>query len=554
VAKRFNLQTKIILITLAAAAVVLISVSLIDSYWAYQLADENRYDRYIALTQSLARRIRDGNYLEHPAELAQELRSVKDYPLGKSVTQIDVFVHNGPESKLVASTSTDGKLLPEVDELTPDKVPAGYSEFYIVNPDTKDVYTLEHNPPNGPQSWVFSAQIRNGDQVLGCVNLMGIRDLEYQYLSDLQLKTVLLIFATIAALLVILSVLFWWFFRRPMHELIGAMAQAETGNLAVQANVFSEDEIGTLASNFNRMLTKIRYANDENQALLHQIKDFNEVLSQKVLQATTELAEKNRELRHVNQLLFETQRTLATSERQALAGQMAASLAHEIGTPLNAISGHVQLISKTHARDEKTLRRLKIIASQIDQITATVKNLLMATRQARMSMRPVEVNELVLETLALTEPVLNARGIIVKTDLGEKLPQVFGDADRLRQVLLNLINNSIDAMPHGGRLMIHSFTEIQDENSSQVVIEIRDTGCGIDSEDIDRIFEPMFTTKRIGEGVGLGLAICRETVEEHDGRIIARSEPSNGAVFIIQLPAYQAESREEKLVSGVVSN
>jgi two-component system, NtrC family, sensor kinase len=332
------------------------------------------------------------------------------------------------------------------------------------------------------------------------------------------------------------------------------MAQAETGNLAAQANVYGEDEIGTLASNFNRMLTKIRYASEENQNLLSQIKDFNEELSQKVLSATAELAEKNRELRGANQALFETQRSLATSERQALAGQMAASLAHEIGTPLNAISGHVQLIAKTHLQDEKTQRRLKIISSQIEQITATVKDLLVATRQLRMTMRPVEINSLIQETLALTEPVLDARGIIVKPDLTDNLPLVLGDGDRLRQVLLNLINNSIDAMPHGGRLMVHSSLLSIDNGNQQVVIEIRDTGCGIDPEDLDRIFEPMFTTKRIGEGVGLGLAICRETIEEHDGRITVRSETEFGTAFTIELPTYQIDANREKSAVEAVSN
>jgi signal transduction histidine kinase len=127
-----------------------------------------------------------------------------------------------------------------------------------------------------------------------------------------------------------------------------------------------------------------------------------------------------------------------------------------------------------------------------------------------------------------------------------------GDGDRLRQVLLNLINNSIDAMPHGGRLMVRSFADSMDERE-EVMIEIRDTGVGIGPDDIERIFEPMFTTKRIGEGVGLGLAICRETIEEHDGRITVKSELSKGTVFTIQLPTYKAAIRNEKPTEATVA-
>ena len=101
-------------------------------------------------------------------------------------------------------------------------------------------------------------------------------------------------------------------------------------------------------------------------------------------------------------------------------------------------------------------------------------------------------------------------------------------------------------MPHGGRLIVRSSLNSLDEENQQVFIEIRDTGCGIDPEDLGRIFEPMFTTKRIGEGVGLGLAICREIIEEHDGRIAAQSNPQSGTVFTIELPTYQSNASSRK--------
>jgi len=269
--------------------------------------------------------------------------------------------------------------------------------------------------------------------------------------------------------------------------------------------------------------------------MLVRIENFNAELARQVEGATAELERRNEELRRINEELFDTQKNLARSERLAVAGQLAASLAHEIGTPLNSISGHVQLLSRRRTGDEVANRRLKIIESQIDNIVRSVKQLLSWTRKFELRMAPVNLPHVVEESILLSSPSLEHRGIKVKTEIPREIPEIIADGGYLQQVVLNLINNSMDAMPHGGELRLR-LRHPANGAAREVAIEIEDTGEGIPPETLAHIFEPMFTTKRIGTGAGLGLAICDQIVRQHGGVIRAQSRVKHGTVFTIILP------------------
>jgi signal transduction histidine kinase len=281
----------------------------------------------------------------------------------------------------------------------------------------------------------------------------------------------------------------------------------------------SDDEIGQLANHLNQMLTRIE--------------NFNTELGRKVEEATAELARRNEELARINEELFETQRTLARSERLAVAGQLAASLAHEIGTPLNSISGHVQLLARRAAGDEGLTRRLQIIENQIQHIVRTVKRLLSWTHTLELHVEPIDLRRVLKEVVLLSSPALQHRRIRVRMELPPETPKIYADAGYLQQVFLNLINNSMDAMPQGGELKL-SLALNSDGQALQV--DLGDTGHGMSAETLAHIFEPMFTTKRMGTGSGLGLAICDQIVRQHGGTIKAESELGRGTRFTIVLP------------------
>ena len=232
-----------------------------------------------------------------------------------------------------------------------------------------------------------------------------------------------------------------------------------------------------------------------------------------------------------------TQQRLSHAERMAAIGQVTASLAHEIGTPLNAIAGHLQLLSRNHPSCGDTQRRLNIINAQVASIVQTVKSLLERTHRRPIEPQPTNINWIVEELLQLVAPIFESHNIRVSQQLDEGLPNVLADRESLHQVFLNLVNNSLEAMPEGGEMKF-----VTSYLASMKVIEVRliDSGTGICDEAKNHLFEPMWTSKKSGSG--LGLAIAREIVLEHGGRIDCVLEVERGAEFRVVLPVVELKS------------
>ena len=296
------------------------------------------------------------------------------------------------------------------------------------------------------------------------------------------------------------------------------------------------------ASRLNRALQSVRrYAdelqttNEKLQASEEEIRASNEELraANEELQATgEELRAANEELQAANEELKETQEKLVRSERLAAIGQLAGGVGHELRNPLGAIKNAVYYIrgkvvkSELAQKEPRVIEFLGIVDDEIASSTKIISDLLSFSRVGKPAVSPARIDKVIDDALSHT-PI--PENIELTKKVMASLPEVEIDADQVRQVLVNMITNAVQAMPEGGKLAIAARAK-----DSFLEVEIADTGCGIAEKAMDKLFEPLYTTK--AKGIGLGLAVCKSIIDRHDGYIVVASSVGKGTTFTIKLP------------------
>jgi signal transduction histidine kinase len=230
---------------------------------------------------------------------------------------------------------------------------------------------------------------------------------------------------------------------------------------------------------------------------------------------------------------------LFESEKLAAVGRLAATVAHEINNPLEAIKNALYLVVSGLPADDQNRRFLEIASKETERVSRIIRNMLGMFRQTPDKV-PTDVNAVVQEAIALLQRPLRQQQVVVRLDLHPDLPRIMASADQLKQVFLNLILNAQDTMPRGGLLEVS--TQLSRETDTEflagryVLVQVRDTGGGIAEEDIPRIFEPFYSTKTDSKGTGLGLWVSMGIVQNHGGQIKVRSRRGRGTTFTIALP------------------
>jgi PAS domain S-box-containing protein len=252
--------------------------------------------------------------------------------------------------------------------------------------------------------------------------------------------------------------------------------------------------------------------------------------NQRLEGALAELLTKTTELASMTQQLWQ-------ASKLATMGELAASVAHELNNPLATISLHAEMLLDQLGADDPQRRSLLAIQGEGERMATLVGNLLLFSRRSHKQTSTVDICEELTNALEFIQYHLRSHQIEIVKDCATVLPTLEADRQQLHQVFLNLISNASDAMPKGGILKVSSRAGFLPGEQPAVVIEFTDTGTGVQTGDLPKLWEPFFTTKPEGKGTGLGLAICRRIVEEHRGTIEIKTAPGKGTTVRITLPA-----------------
>jgi two-component system NtrC family sensor kinase len=267
-----------------------------------------------------------------------------------------------------------------------------------------------------------------------------------------------------------------------------------------------------------------------------ELKEWGKTLEKRVAERTEELRK--------------AQYQLIQSEKLASLGKLAAVVAHEINNPLAGVLTYIKLLLRIMKREPFPLDRitemgnyLSMMDTEMGRVTRIVKDLLTFSRQSKPEIENANINNILEKSLSLLENKLKLQNIKLHSMLDSTLPLVPCDFSQIQQTLMNIIINGAEAMPQGGELTVKS-CHLPEEGF--VKIEISDTGTGISEEHITKIFDPFFSTKESGKGVGLGLSIVYGIINEHKGSIVVRSKLGKGATFVVKLPTVVKDERERQ--------
>lgn len=344
------------------------------------------------------------------------------------------------------------------------------------------------------------------------IGMLYVGMLEAPYI-DLR-KRVIFIFLGIAFFTVILLSVIAYFtannITKPIKELVFATRKIADGDLSFRVQIKSQDEIGVLADSFNKMTESLVKAEGK-------LKQWGKTLELKVKERTKELEA--------------AQKQLLQSEKLASLGKMAAGVAHEINNPLTAILTFSKLLLGDLDKNDPRCEDLQTIVDETLRCRDIVRGLLDFSRETKSKKQWTDINSVIEETLFLLQHQAIFHDIKIEKNLADSLPRINLDRSQIKQVFMNMFLNAAEAMAEKGILTVTTLSK-----DKSVIVKIKDTGCGIPEKNISKLFDPFFSTKKVGKGTGLGLSVSYGIVKAHNGSIDVESKVGEGTEFTIKFP------------------
>jgi two-component system NtrC family sensor kinase len=503
---RLGVRQKLVLLSVTVMIVISFGFTALSLRLSRGWVEEDLKDRAIAFAREFAATIGDQREFESRPVLTEQIRQVLQ--IRRNVSQLDILAFDGSGSgaRVVATSHPERRL------------PFSRSDLERTRRGEVVSRLIERE-----RYWEVMAPITLDGAIAGAAACRFSLERPDRLASRTRMWALALTAASVVVMGFLMHLAIRQVVDRPIRSFVNAIARIHSGDTGAVVQVKSADEFGVMAQHFNDMMV--------------QINQFSDELQLRVKEAVAELDQRYHEVQSLNEQLFELGRRLSHAERLSVSGRLMAQVAHEIGTPLHSVAGHLELLRKELPADlltEDTRRRLRIIGTQLVRVSEIITQLLDLTRRSTGAPGPVDVRHLVREAAELVRPGMSAASLDFRVNQTADVAPVHGHAGQLQQVILNLLTNAMDATPPRG--LIEVLTRGVPERGL-VVIEVRDSGHGIAVAQRGQIFEPFFSTKAPGRGSGLGLFISSQIVRDHKGRIEVESEPGQGSTFRVILPA-----------------
>lgn len=391
--------------------------------------------------------------------------------------------------------------------------------------------------PNEPECSSGPCHVHPPDRkVLGVLDVQLHMDRIESHVRASETQLALGLGLTTLALIGLSSFVTWRFVIAPVRRLTLVTRRVAEGDLSARAPGGSSDEIGELTDTWNETVAQLESTRAELDGLVA-------TLEHRVAEKTDELTEAHEQMLEV--------------EKMASLGKLAAVVAHEVNNPLAGIATYARLLRKRAARaagedaDPETQRILELVESEAARCGEIVRNLLLFSRTPGRRFTETHLRTHLERCVLLFRHQADLQQVAVELRVADDLPDLVCDPSQIQQLVLALAMNAVEAMPDGGALTISAERGSEDT----VVLQVRDTGPGIPADDLPHVFEPFYTTKPEGKGVGLGLAVVYGIARRHGGTVGVSSSAETGTTFTIRLPLSPPEPADDgpRLLEGVIS-
>lgn len=424
---------------------------------------------------------------DRPQRIGELIHAVMPHGQENSNLLINIYDHRGQLMDFSFEHGINERILPQARK--PSDIVKG-SQEQLIRDGSHEYFS------------VVSPIVTSSGRLQGAVEVLLSLDQIDQNLAGIVRKFIVFILLTASLLGILIYFITRLSIVLPIARLKEASEKLGHGDLGLRIAKSGVTELDNVIEEFNRMAFNL------------------EQQHKKQAQLFTEKINLEKTLRHTDKL--------------ASIGQLASGLAHEIGTPLNVISGRAEHLLGKLPGEQPGTRNLQIIIRQSERITKTIQQLLDFSRKPAAHFNELNLEDIIVEALSLCRMKQRKTDPQIKIVLNLTVKKMKADEDGLRQLFVNLMLNSFHVLLDGGTIKIHSF--LNPENDQEIVITYEDDGPGIPQDNKERVFDPFFTTKDVGEGTGLGLFMVTNIIQEHQGRITLDTSSVSGSKFIIALP------------------